>query len=531
MKTFFCSLVALITLFAQIPAEDMHKYLSNTRILVQQGIYKEALERYIWFHDHALEHQPSMYGVRLSFALSDWKALGDKYSPAKKAFIETRDHKTQRIKQGTGNAELFHDVASFNDALQEDDKTIMLFEFLDKKNPFLAKKCWNVAKDNVLSARRFDLARKYLDNLIREFILIKGFFDQNVALYDDPRIGGKDFKAYSEDTFVKDSLSLIQVAVAWGDLDSAKEIQKRALACIHDERLENAVNKNEINSANAVRSWDSPQANEKVILFSLEINLDSEALIDPIALIKSGRPEKVFDISNDERKNEEIIKNFNADFYRKGREYFWLQGGNKKEALHVIGPKETSGCFSYTAAVEIGSTKTGLNKYRGLASNKSDFIDTKFKPRIPSTNDKNVALSIAKQYYSVNKKVPDELINQFETLGISIFDNGNRSELLIGSFDILSDQKSGNYLAENHKSFFYIIEYDNDIIMSKFAWYNDGSDADVAHQELIDIIDLDADGFPEIITKCFYYESWAYMIYKKQDKKWIEIFKGSGGGC
>jgi len=65
----------------------MQKYLSDTQQMVREGRYQEALERFVWFHDHALEHEPSaMYGVRLSFALSYWKSLGDVYPPAMTAW-------------------------------------------------------------------------------------------------------------------------------------------------------------------------------------------------------------------------------------------------------------------------------------------------------------------------------------------------------------------------------------------------------------------------------------------------------------
>jgi len=59
--------------------QDMCKYMDDTHTLVKQGKYAEALERMIWFHNHALEHELGMYGVRLSFALSEWKELGDVY--------------------------------------------------------------------------------------------------------------------------------------------------------------------------------------------------------------------------------------------------------------------------------------------------------------------------------------------------------------------------------------------------------------------------------------------------------------------
>jgi len=209
--------------------------------MVRQGKHKEALERFVWFHDHALEHDPAMYGVRLSFALSYWKALGDIYPPAKQALIETRDRKTHQIKKSDGNAALFHDVASLNKTLGEESKTIELFEYLDKENPTLAKQCWNVAKDDVISAKRFDLVRKYLGNPVREFTRVKAMYDQNTTLYDNPQIGGAHFKAYCEDHFVEESLRLIEVAVALGDQRAAKEIQKKALAVVDDYRLRDAI--------------------------------------------------------------------------------------------------------------------------------------------------------------------------------------------------------------------------------------------------------------------------------------------------
>ena len=66
------------------PANDMQVYLNETQELVRQQRYAEALERFLWFHDHALEHNPGMAGVRLSFALSYWKNLGDVYPPRNK---------------------------------------------------------------------------------------------------------------------------------------------------------------------------------------------------------------------------------------------------------------------------------------------------------------------------------------------------------------------------------------------------------------------------------------------------------------
>lgn len=242
MKTLFVVITATLMLLSfRAKADDMQKYLTDTQKMVSQGKYEEALKRHIWFHKHALEHRPSMYGVRLSFALSYWKSLGEVYPPAKKALVDIRDRKTRQIENGSGNFPLFHDVTSINRTLREGNKTIKLFEYLDKKNPKLAKRCWIVAKKVVITAKRFDLAKKYMGNLLQEFTRIKARYDRNVKLYDNPGIGGARFKTYNKNNFVEETLRLMKVSVALGDEKASKEIQKKALALIDDKRIRNAV--------------------------------------------------------------------------------------------------------------------------------------------------------------------------------------------------------------------------------------------------------------------------------------------------
>lgn len=242
MKAFFVVITATLMLLSfRAKADDMQKYLADTQKMVRQGKYEEALKRHIWFHNHALEHERSMYGVRLSFALSYWKSLGEAYPPAKKALIEIRDRKTRQIENGKGNFPLFHDVASINRTLKEGNKTIKLFEYLDKKNPELAKKCWTIAKKVVITAKRFDLAKKYMGNLLQEFTREKTRYDMNIKLYNNPQMGGEHFKRYNKNHFVKEILRLIEVAVALGDEKASKEIQKKALALIDDKRIRDAV--------------------------------------------------------------------------------------------------------------------------------------------------------------------------------------------------------------------------------------------------------------------------------------------------
>src|SRR5688572_11688303 len=45
---------------------DPHVILREAKADTQAGRYEEALAKHVWFHSHALEIEPALYGVRLS---------------------------------------------------------------------------------------------------------------------------------------------------------------------------------------------------------------------------------------------------------------------------------------------------------------------------------------------------------------------------------------------------------------------------------------------------------------------------------
>ena len=258
-------LIAVLALLTAVStyAEDMQKYLSVTQDLVRQGKNQEALERFLWFHDHALEHEPAMYGVRLSFALSYWKQLGDGYPPALTAMKKTRDDKTILLENQKGNRFLFQDVVSLNETLGEGSKTIDLFRKLDQEQKDLATQCWDMAEEAIIKAKAYDLARKYIGNPVREFGKEKAMYDQNTAMYGGKNFG-ESFKAWNENNLVKKALQLIEVAIALNDSKAAKEIQGKALAIVDDYRLRDAIPSEKTKEAQPTNApYSSPAAGSK----------------------------------------------------------------------------------------------------------------------------------------------------------------------------------------------------------------------------------------------------------------------------
>src|SRR5215204_5388143 len=110
---------------------DPDKIFTEAKSDAARGRYSDALAKHVWFHHHALKYQPSLYGVRLSFALGAWRDLGAAYPPALDKLKSVRDDTEKAVREGSGTREAFHDFVSINKTLFENDRTRDLFVWLD----------------------------------------------------------------------------------------------------------------------------------------------------------------------------------------------------------------------------------------------------------------------------------------------------------------------------------------------------------------------------------------------------------------
>ena len=90
---------------------DPQVILQEARTDAMAKRYEDALAKHLWFHQNALKHEPALYGVRLSFALSYWEKLGNKYPPALASLKAVRDEARQAVTtvKPKEAKELFHD--------------------------------------------------------------------------------------------------------------------------------------------------------------------------------------------------------------------------------------------------------------------------------------------------------------------------------------------------------------------------------------------------------------------------------------
>ena len=140
---------------------DPREHLQRGQEAAAAGRYEEALRDYVWFHEHALEHEPALYGVRLSFALWYWMELASVYPEARTALQRIRDAKTARLLNGETERDLFHDVESINERLQNEEATYELFSALDRAQPDFAAVCADLAMPAIVKVEDFEMARRY----------------------------------------------------------------------------------------------------------------------------------------------------------------------------------------------------------------------------------------------------------------------------------------------------------------------------------------------------------------------------------
>jgi mevalonate kinase len=205
--------------------------------MTRRGEYQKALDRYLWFHNHILEQDTGMRGVRLSFALSYWKELAKVYPPAMTALKGDRDKKTEQIITNGNPGDFFADVAAINRTLNEKNKTIELFELISNKYPAFAREIIRYILHDLLISKRYDLIKRNVVDMMEQYNRIESNYRRSFEEIGD---SDKSLKSYSEDSFVHKVLELIQYCNSTGDKITAVKIRTKALALVKDSRIKRA---------------------------------------------------------------------------------------------------------------------------------------------------------------------------------------------------------------------------------------------------------------------------------------------------
>ncbi len=259
--------------FAPGEKPDMNKILDDAKKLMELGKYEDALQRHLWYFNHALEYDQGQTGVRLSFALSQWVELGRRYPKAKEALTGIRDRDARMLMAGKGYANLFTDVQAINRELQDEDATYELFKMIREKDPQLAGQCYFWVESLLVAKGEYQWCYDHMGDPQFRFDSIRLSFDMecanqqrmaatqqktrqmiaetnqkngwtNVPSFSPPDTSTM-LKKSTEDRFVGQVRQLIEILVATGHKSDAEKIRDQAVAVLDDARLKSALSDTE----------------------------------------------------------------------------------------------------------------------------------------------------------------------------------------------------------------------------------------------------------------------------------------------
>jgi hypothetical protein len=214
---------------------DPKTVLREARELTERGAYQEALANYRWFDQNALKTDPSLCGVRGSLAFRRWAELGNLYAPARIELESTRDARAQALRDGSLDVDLFRDVESMNDALDQIELTRDLFAQIARVNLNFARTCFSSAIAALVYTRDFSLARDFISSP-REF-LDRSMRELQFNLADLPtplRESSARIKEAFVGLYAEDLFRVLSILVGVGEIDEARSLCTESLAGIAD---------------------------------------------------------------------------------------------------------------------------------------------------------------------------------------------------------------------------------------------------------------------------------------------------------
>lgn len=206
----------------QIP--NPQKILNEAEADANDGNYANALAKHIWFFQNALKYDPGEYGVRLSFALSDWVELGKSYPPALEKLRTFRDETETKCREGKNVRDNFSDFAAINEKIKDDNKTVQLFIWLDSNKPDSAKKVFDLAEPALIKSKEYRLCGNYIDNPSASYSRSLNLYRETMEIAQKPGHGGKDLQDFAEKSFANETTTLIALLIVDGRKSDAQQI-------------------------------------------------------------------------------------------------------------------------------------------------------------------------------------------------------------------------------------------------------------------------------------------------------------------
>lgn len=219
-----CSKHSATSKWAPPANPDPSQILNDAEADARAGNYSDALAKHVWFFQNALKYNEGLYGVRLSFALSDWVELGKTYPPALEKLKGFRDEAEANVRKQAGIRNNFHDFESINKELDEESKTVVLFVWLDSNQSNSAQEVFGLVEPALVKAKEYRLCGKYIDANMSFNRALESY--RTTSKIAEERLG-KKVQDFADNKFKNETTTLIALLTVDGRKAEAQQIADR----------------------------------------------------------------------------------------------------------------------------------------------------------------------------------------------------------------------------------------------------------------------------------------------------------------
>ena len=202
------------------------EWLEAARAAVREGRFAEALERYDYFFEHALEEDRYLCGVRVTYCLEEWAELGKLYPPARTA-LHDKKIRARGAFVADGDTGAFDDFVSICGYVDCRDEAVELFAGVHAADRELAGKIVTSVWGDLIAAEQWELCGAYVPDWQARYSRALDIFDMDMD--DDlPLPFARDvYQAGASDEFVRRVGNLFLVLEHTGRADEADALRRR----------------------------------------------------------------------------------------------------------------------------------------------------------------------------------------------------------------------------------------------------------------------------------------------------------------
>ncbi len=209
--------------------------LDDARKAFRSGNYSEALEKYEYFFEHALDDDPhSLYGVRLSYCLDEWAKLGKKFPEAIER-LELKKKESLILLEKTKEPECFHDYISICKYLESPELPVEQFLQFHSEDRELANVIVRFIWEELVKREKWEVCSIYLLNPMEKYGTAITKFDEAMKVCkSDPDLGGEDFERQIEGWYIRDICNILLVLKNSGKINDVSLIREQVAIDMKD---------------------------------------------------------------------------------------------------------------------------------------------------------------------------------------------------------------------------------------------------------------------------------------------------------